>query len=325
MWVLNSMAIGMLAIEHPENGRLIDRDADLRAALSSTRPDLEPLVQHLLSRGVVGVTETTPGNGRADFAHMAENCAPLKLLIMGGADLNNAPTIGRAQVGPLKLHYHDHDLPSLDDLAAEIADAHRAGRNTAMHCVTRAEIMLGLAAFEQAGVLDGDRLEHGAIADFAIVEWIARLGLTVVTQPHFVTERADAYLSEVDPDELPHLWPLKRFADVGVPLAAGSDAPFGGLDPWQALASAGSRPAGLSPEEALTPDAALALYAKPLANAGAAPRKVAIGEVADLCLIDRTWSDAAQDLASIQVRATWIDGELVYDNISSTKPHSNAV
>lgn len=325
MWVMNSRALDLLGISAPADGRLIDRDRELRAALSSQRPSLDPLVHDLLAQGVTGVTDTTPGNDHSDLAFLDDNLGPLRLIAMGGENLHGRTSVGRVRVGPLKLHYHDHDLPSLDDLAQEIANAHQAGRNAAMHCVTRAEIVLALAAFEQAGMEPGDRLEHAAIADPDIVEWIARLGLTVVTQPHFVCERGDAYLREVEPEELPHLWPLRRLASAGIALAGGSDAPFGGFDPWQVMQAATARPEGLSPEEAISPEDALALYTKPADAAGGAPRKVAVGVIADLCLIDRPWRKARQDLATVKVRATWVGGELAYDTMSSTNPQSSAV
>ena len=325
LWVLNSRAIDAIGIAAPDDGRLVDRDRELRQRLGGVRPDLAPLVARLLARGVTGVTDTTPENGPDDFCHLTEKCGPLHLVAMGGLGLAEAADRHRAAVGPLKLHYHDHDLPPLEKLASEIAAAHDQGRNAAMHCVTRAEIMLALAAFEEAGAEAGDRIEHAAVADDHIVEWTARLGLTVVTQPHFPVLRADAYRKEVEAHDLPHLWPLRRFAEAGVPLAGGSDSPFEGYDPWLAMACAAKRPEGLSPEEAITPEAALALFTKPSGDAGAAPRKIAVGEPADLCLIDRNWAEARADLAAVQVRATFADGDLVYGSTSSTSPHSSAV
>ena len=324
MWVFNTQAINALDFDCPSDGRLIDSDTKLRAALNSQRPDLGPLVQALIVRGVTGVTDTTPSNDRADFAYLTDNTGGLRTLIMGTADLHGQVAQSRAEVGPLKLHYHDHDLPPLDQLADEIADAHAHNRCAAMHCVTRAEICLALAAFEQAGARHGDRLEHAAIADEDIVDWIARLGITVVTQPHFVADRADAYCAEVEPDELAHLWPLARFQNAGIALAGGSDAPFESFDPWHAMAAASNRPESLSPEEAISPEAALALYTKPFRDAGAPSRKIAPGEAADLCLLDRSWAQARTDLGSVNVLATWTAGERVYDTISSTNPQSNA-
>lgn len=325
MWVLNTRAIDVLGIDAPADGRLIDRDHELRSLLQTQRPDLSRVTHQLVSRGVTGVTDTSPGNGKEDFAFLAESVSSLRLIAMGTRDLDQVDPIRTAKVGALKLHYHDHDLPALDDLAAEIAGAHDAGRNAAMHCVTRAEIMLALAAFEQAGAEPGDRLEHAAVADRDIVDWIARLGLTVVTQPHFVRERGDTYMREVEAEELPHLWPLRRFRTAGIGIAGGSDAPFGKLDPWSAMDAATQRPDGLSQEEAVSPEEALALYTKPADDAGAKPRKVAAGETADLCLIDRSWGDARTALGQVKVVATWIGGDLAYETISSTSPQSSAV
>ena len=324
MWVFNSPAMALLDIEIPADGRLIDGDAKLRKVLGSRRPDLKPLVKQLLSFGITGVTEVTPGNNRDDFEHYAANAKPLNLTVMGGADLHDHQGNG-AQVGPLKIHNHDYDLPPLANLTAQIADAHDHDRAVAIHCVTRAEMMLSLVAIEEAGVHPQDRIEHAAIADNAIIDWIARLGLTVVTQPHFITERQYAYLREVESRDQPDLWRLNSFLNAGVKLAGGSDAPFGDLNPWEAMASAMHRPSKLGPDEAIRADDALALYTKPPTDAGAAPRKIAIGERADLCLLDRSWLDACADFSAVNVRATWVGGELVYDKISSTNPHSSAV
>ena len=325
MWIFNSRAIALLDADIPADGRLVDGDAQIRQALGSQRPDLAPLVNRLLSFGITGVTEVTPGNDRLDLEHYLRAARPLRLSIMGGEELHGLDGASAANIGPLKIHNHDHDLPSLSDLADAIKRAHGHGRAVAVHCVTRAELMLSLAAIEEAEPFPGDRIEHAAIADPTAIEWIRRLDLTVVTQPHFVAERGAAYLRDVDSDDLPHLWPLNSFLDAGVKLAAGSDAPFGGLNPWKAMASAVARPEGLGPDEAVTAEQALDLYTKPVEYAGGKARNIEKGVAADLCLLDRNWSDAREDLAEVSVRATWIAGEMVYDTISSTSPHSSAV
>jgi predicted amidohydrolase YtcJ len=101
-----------------------------------------------------------------------------------------------------------------------------------------------------------------------------------------------------------------------VPLAAGSDAPYGSPDPWRGIAAAVSRAsasgATLAPDEALAPEQALALYLAPLGDPGGAARRIAVGAPADLCLLDRPWRDARERLASADVRATWSAGRLVW-------------
>jgi len=103
---------------------------------------------------------------------------------------------------------------------------------------------------------------------------------------------------------------------AGVPLAAGSDAPYGSPDPWRAMAAAVARTsasgARLGPEEALSPEQALALYLSPSSDPGGPARRVASGAAADLCLLDRPWRAARARLSSEDVRATWCAGRLAF-------------
>jgi len=289
LWILNSRAMDALGISEPKAGRLYDSDKLIRRA---GFPDLAPLIKRLKSWGITGVTEVTPSNGRAEFENYLEQAGGLNLSIMGNAELTG---LAHPKRGHLKLHYHDHDLPPLANLAREIGTAHEAGRPVAAHCVTRAELMMTLAAIEEAGPLAGDRIEHAAIADAAAIEWMQKLGVIVVTQPNFIAERVDAYVKDVPSEDHPHLWRLKSFADAGLPLAAGSDAPFGDPNPWAAMAAAVNRPPGFE-QEVITPEQALALYTKPAGDAGGKPRKVAVGEPSDLILLDRSWAEARIDL-----------------------------
>jgi len=149
--------------------------------------------------------------------------------------------------------------------------------------------MLTLAAIEMAGPVYGDRIEHAAIADPAAIEWMKTLGIIIVTQPNFISERVDAYLKDVPETEHENLWRLKAFAAAGLRLAAGSDAPFGDLNPWAAMQSA--------------------------VNRGAAPRTVEVGGLADLVVLDRPWHQARENLGDVKVSASWIDGELVYNRV----------
>ena len=70
--------------------------------------------------------------------------------------------------------------------------------------------------------------------------------------------------------------------------------------------------AALGPEEALTPERALALFASPPAAPGAPPRPLTPGAPADLCLLDRPWSQARDDLSSAWVAATLREGAILW-------------
>lgn len=317
MWVFNSRAMAEIGGGVPTDGRLIDGDALVAARLGRVPPDLAALGGRLAALGITGVTEVTPRNDAADFARYAGAGMVQRLLVMGGASLDAQVPVGKARRGAVKLHYHDHDLPDLDVLAAEIARAHGVGRPVAAHCVTRGELLLTLAAIEMAGPHPGDRIEHAGIAPDEAVEWVARLGLTVVTQPHFLAERGVQYAREVAADDVPLLYRLQSWRAAGVRLAAGSDAPFGGLSPWAAMAAAVNRLPGFGAGESLNPEAALALYLGPADDPGGPARRVAVGAVADLCLIDRNWVAARADLAAVQVRATIIAGAAVFESAVS--------
>lgn len=323
MWIFNSLALRELGDGAPADGRLIDGDAWLRGRLPVTPLDLRPVGDRLAALGVTGLTEVTPRNDRADYLRYAQAGLPQHLLVMGGPKLDDAPPVGLASRGAVKLHYHDHDLPPLDHLVAEVARAHGAGRPVASHCVTQAELVVTLAAIEEAGAMVGDRIEHAAIVTPDNADWMARLGLVAVSQPHFIAERGDAYRRDVAAEDRRWLYRLRGLRAAGVGLAAGSDAPFGGLNPWASMGAAVQRPDDLGPDEVLTPEEALALYTgQP--HAPAVQRKINIGESADLCLIDRNWAAARVDLAAVTVRATWVAGRLVYGTIASTNPHSSA-
>jgi predicted amidohydrolase YtcJ len=306
LWILNSLAMAALDIVEPPDGRLLDSDISLRT--NAHFPDLKPLIGRLLSYGITGVTEVTPSNGIAEFENYMRATTPLRVSVMGRAELS------ATQSQHLKLHYHDHDLPPLDALADEIKQAHLAGRNIAAHCVTRAELMLTLAALEMAGPVWGDRIEHAAIADNAAIAWMKKLGVIVVTQPNFITEREAAYLKDVPAEDHQNLWRLKAFADAGLNIAAGSDAPFGSPNPWAAMAAAVSRPQGFA-GEAVSPEAALGLYTKPANNAGGQPRRIELGAPADICVLDTAWEKARRNLADVKVQATWVGGNLVYNGV----------
>jgi len=186
---------------------------------------------------------------------------------------------------------------------------HAARRPVAVHCVTRVQLVLTLAALDVAGRMPGDRIEHGAVIPAELVP--ALRGLTVVSQPHFVAERGDQYASDVEAEDLPDLWRLRSLIDAGVAMAAGSDAPFGGADPWPVMRAAASRPASLGPGEAIAPAAAIGLFLGSAAAPGA-PRVVAPGARADLVLLRCPPRQAVRSLGSDLVAATIIDGSLVY-------------
>jgi len=329
MWLLNSAALAQVeqGVGDPlerergrATGRLYDADAWLRAHLGGRRPSLAALSRGLAGRGVVGVTDTSHDNGADSFEALAAAQQRGELLqelcVMGDASLDSVASRAGLLRGARKFHLHEHELPDFDTLCADIRASHEAQRAAAFHCVTRTDLAYALAALAEAGVRVGDRIEHASITPPELLAQIRELGLIVVTQPGFVAERGDTYLREVEAHDQPWLYRLRAFLEAGVPLAGSSDAPYGDADPWKAMAAAVSRrtAAGepLGPDEALSPELALALFTAALEAPGALVPPLAVGTAADLCLLQQPWAEARRDLAAVQLRLTLLRGEILH-------------
>ncbi|GAA0319001.1 amidohydrolase family protein [Sphingomonas oligophenolica] len=333
MWFLNSHALALLLDRAPAppgleqrhgrwTGRLFDEDRWLRDALGSKPPGFAAIGAIFAEMGVTGLTDLSPANEPAIAAHFAaeqRRGALRQRCVMGGTLALAAGAFNeQLRLGPGKLHLHESALPDFDETVAFLTATHRQERVAAIHCVTETELVFALAALEAAGTRTGDRIEHASVAPDPLVEEIARLELRVVSQPHFIAERGDLYLREVEAVARPFLYRLAGLRRAGIVLAAGSDAPFGSFDPWAAMRAAVSRRTDdgetIGADEALTPEEALTLYlADPIDLAR--ERRIEPGSAADLCLLDRPWGEARLRLGAGDVRMTVIDGSIVHDRI----------
>jgi len=319
LWCLSSPAVRALGLDDGvaaegierdargrATGRLFGLDTWLRERLPPTPPPaLGPVAVLLAAHGVTGVTDATPTNGDAELARFAE--LPQRVVAMG--------PLGLATAGAHKILLRDGTPPDPETLAERVRAAHGEDRAVALHCVTRTELVLAASALEAAGARPGDRIEHAAIAPPELAAWLARLGVTVVTQPNFVRERGDAYRRDVEARDRPWLWRCRGLLDAGVALGGGTDAPFGRPDPWAAMQAAVERRCesgvALGEGEALSPERALALFTSGAEAPGGAPRRIVPGAPADLCLLDRPWKRARDHLDAACVAATLRAGTIL--------------
>jgi predicted amidohydrolase YtcJ len=332
LWVLSSAGVARLRLDrarHPgverdargvPTGRVFRADDWLRERLGAGEiPSLAGVGRELASCGVTGVTDATAGNDDDALHRFAEAASrgdlPQRLLVMGRAKLPE-PRHPRIARGAVKLVLSEAEPTPFEAVCDAIAGAHAERRAVAIHCVTRSELVLAAAALGAAGVRAGDRVEHAAIAPPEAMALLTGLRVTVVTQPGFIATRGDAYARDVAAADLPHLYRCQGFLDAGIALGGSTDAPFGSPDPWAAMRAAVDRrtPAGrvLGEEECLTPERALALFTSPAEAPGGAPRRVAIGAPADLCLLARSWADARSRLDAADVCATFCSGAPVF-------------
>ncbi|MFC4376171.1 amidohydrolase family protein [Nocardia halotolerans] len=329
LWMLNSRActeVGLddcplPGVERDAHGRATGRlwrmDSWLRERLRRRTLDSAATSRHAARWGVTGFTDATPDLTQREVDDLARDVDAGRIAqrvhCMAPPGVT-APPVSRFTGGPTKILLDDHTLPTFDEFVDRIRGAHAVGRPVAVHCVTRVQLALTMAAMDQAGEFAGDRIEHGAIIPAQAREWLRKRRITVVTQPHFAVERAEQYAREVPRADHADLWRLGSLLAVGVDVAAGTDAPFGSSDPWSVIRAATGQLTGIRDHrrgERIGLSAAVSLFCG-RADRPARPRTVERGEVADLTLLAVPPADVGSTSSSDLVAATIVDGHIVH-------------
>lgn len=297
MWILNSAGLAAVGLADHPDGRLNSFD-DWSNALPRRATALADITRRLTGYGVTGITDATPD--------------------LSANDVVTQSVAHRRGEIPQRLHFlspgkrilHDDRL-DVDELTGWVGEHHDNGVPVALHCVTRAQLVVALAALRAAGGYPGDRIEHAAVVPDDMIVDLFDAGVTVVTQPNFVSERGEHYLRDVPVDEHPQLWRLASLLRAGIPVAASTDAPFGGLDPWAAMRAAVHRTTAggevIGPDECVSPDEALRLFlGHP--ERPSLPRTVEVGQPGDLIVLAPTAQ--VQTLASDMVATTIVGGRV---------------
>ena len=302
LWTLNSAGLARVGLPDHADGRLRSADPNWSNSLQRRETGLSDVSRRLASYGVTGVTDATPDFGPDDVVRFAEAHRAGDLLQRVHC------------LAPGKVILHDDGL-DVDGLAAWIAARHDGGGTVAVHCVTAAQLVVTLAALRAAGARPGDRIEHAAVVPDDCIAEVASLGVIVVTQPNFVAERGDQYLVDVPADERPDLWRLASLLAADVPVVLSTDFPFGDADPWAAMRAAVYRrtAAGdvLGADEGIPARTALTGFLGAPQDPST-PRRVAVGDTADLCMLAASPADVLHELDADMVAETLVEGRVVY-------------
>jgi predicted amidohydrolase YtcJ len=304
LWTLNSAGLAEMGLADHPDGRLRSADRSWSDTLQRNESGLAEVSRRLCEFGVTGVTDATPELEVSDIVKLIESHRHGELLQRVDC------------LAPGKRILHDAGL-DLDELTAWIADRHADEAPVAVHCVTAAQLVVTLAALRAAGTHPQDRIEHAAVVPDDSMAELAGLNVTVVTQPNFVAERGDQYLTDVPAEEHHELWRLASLRRAGVPVALSTDMPFGEGDPWATMRAAVHRKtassAVLGVDECVSARQALTMF---FGRAGdpVTPRTVAPGQPGDLCLLADPPAQALEELDSQMVAATVVAGNVVFDN-----------
>jgi hypothetical protein len=293
-----------------------------------------------LSAGVTSIQDTSQANGPEQwhlFRRLKQEgyLRPRLSMMVGfphmgflaGAATAGPPGEEHLRLWAVKLLLEEATgrlCPSPEELEAQVAQAHRRGYPVAIHAVEQAAVEAATAALER--VL-GDRppphrhrIEHCAECPPPLQQRLARLGVTVVTQPPFIYYRGDKYLSQVSPEVLPHLYPTGSLLRAGLRVAGSSDAPVVPLGPLTGIYAAVTRRTQggeqVAPGEVVSPGEALALYTTGAAYAAGeevVKGSIAPGKLADLTVLSADPTAVPpEEIRDIRVRMTLLGGQVVW-------------
>jgi predicted amidohydrolase YtcJ len=214
---------------------------------------------------------------------------------------------------------------SAANLAAVCRLAARAGRGVGVHCVGDAAIDLVLDAFEAA---NAERpiaplrwaLIHMTLARPEHVERARGLGLVLAVQQPLVDALGAGWVRYWGPERAALASPLRAYAESGLVVGAGSDAPVTEFSPWRSLWSAATRETAqagvLGPDEAMDAATMLRWYTHGSAYLSfdeTRRGRIAPGMLADLIAVEPDpLRVPAADLQDIRVRLTIVDGRIVH-------------
>ncbi|WP_436925865.1 amidohydrolase [Halosimplex amylolyticum] len=200
-----------------------------------------------------------------------------------------------------------------EELRDIVARADDAGLQVAAHAIGDEAIRAALHAFESA---DGERhrIEHAEVLTDDLVARIGESDVVASMQPNFLKwAREDGLYADRIGDD--RRLASNRFADLlasGAALAFGSDCMP--LDPLYGVQQAVTAP---DDRQRLSVTDALRAYTSGAAYAGFDEDRLGTierGKLADLVVLDRSpWAVDPGDIADVDVRATLVGGEVVFD------------
>lgn len=205
-------------------------------------------------------------------------------------------------------------------LHSRLIEAHRSGWDVAAHAIGDRAVDSVIEAFEKAQRIAPDpsrrhRIEHGAVIREDHIPRLAKLSMSIGTQPCFITYSGDDFQRIMGPVRAQQLYRGRSLMDKGIRLIGSTDRPLPGspLVAMKAMMdrkSATGRVVG-SGEEITATDA---LRAFTVNGAWASRREdkigtLAVGKYADMTVLGQNLLEVNPEaVEETQVRATFVNG-----------------
>ena len=213
------------------------------------------------------------------------------------------------------------------ELNALVRHYHAKGHQLAVHAIGDRAIDQVLDAYaaaldERPGPGRRHRIEHCSFVRPDQIARMARLKVHPVSQPVFVHEYGELYVSAVGPERTAASHPMRSWIGAGLKPAASTDGPVSGIDPfpnlYAMLARRSSAGTPLGPDQALSMPEALAAYTEHGAyvNGAEGQRGRLVPELAaDVAVFSRDLLAASPEeiLHDARCDLTILAGEVVFD------------
>ncbi len=217
-------------------------------------------------------------------------------------------------------------LYDADDLREKVVRCHGAGLRVCVEGVGDRGIDFALDAIEaalKAHPKDDhrSRVEHCCYVTPPLIKRLKELDVTDSSATGFMYDLGDAYRNNRGEPAMEDMWPHRSLIDAGVPAPGHSDANICSTNPWPVFDSLVNRRSDsggpLGKSQAITVTEALRTYTTLGAWTGFEEDlkgSIEIGKLADFAVLDRDpWTIDSLDLKNVQVTATIVGGEVVYE------------
>jgi predicted amidohydrolase YtcJ len=221
------------------------------------------------------------------------------------------------------IHNHGYLQMDPDQLRELALGAYQAGWAIAMHAIGDHAIDHAIDIITEAQENYGsnsqpNRIEHGGVVRPDQLDRIAKAGIVLVPQPHFITEFGDGMARLLGSKRTSWSYPAKSLLERGVTLPGSSDRPVSNGRPLDVMQSFVERltPSGevYGPDERITPAEALAAYTTGSAAAtgtGHIKGRLAPGYLADMVFLDQDPTAVEpSNIAATRVLATMVGGRI---------------
>lgn len=241
-----------------------------------------------------------------------------------GSYIGRSAAMHRCYVGEPEntgyLQYAESDLRKM------IIQGHLTGWTVATHAIGDAAIDHVLDAFAEAQRLlprpeVRHRIEHFALTSPEQVERAAQLGVVPVPQGVFISDFGDGMAAATDAELHGGIYRLKSLLKAGHVLPGSTDSPVSDANPLRCIHDMVNRHTAsgalLGLEERLTVQEAVQAYTYGSAYAAGAENdmgSLSTGKLADFVVLsDDLFSVAEEKISQVDVGATFVGGELVYN------------